>query len=136
MTREEVLLWMKAAEEDLYDAELALKNRRWFRAAFFAQQAVEKILKVLYIFLGREPPPKPHRVTVIYEGLRETGFMLPAELERKLPVLNKYYTITRYPDAANGLPSESVDEEEAGRAVGIAVEVFKYAKKELSKHTG
>lgn len=92
-------------------------------------------MKALYIFLRREPPPKPHRVTVIYEGLREAGLMLPAKLEGKLPILNKYYTITRYPDAANGLPSESVDEEEAGRAMRIAMEVFEYAKKELSRHT-
>ncbi len=135
MVREEVLLWMKAAEEDIYDAELALRNKRWFRAAFFAQQAVEKALKALYILVRREPPPKSHRITIIYSGLREAGFTLPEELERRLPLLNKYYTITRYPDAANGLPSESVDEEEAQRAVKIAEEVLEYARKELSKHT-
>ncbi len=36
MVREEALLWISAAEEDLFDAELALQHRRWFRVAFYA----------------------------------------------------------------------------------------------------
>ena len=43
-------------------------------------------------------------------------------------VLNKYYTVSRYPDAANGLPSESVDRIEAERALKIAEEIFDYAR--------
>ena len=33
--RRECLLWLKAAEEDLADAEDMLKRGRYFRAAFF-----------------------------------------------------------------------------------------------------
>ncbi len=135
MVRDEALLWLAAAEEDLYDADLALSHKRWFRAAFYAQQAVEKALKALYMVLRREPPPYTHRITVLYNGLRDSGFRLPEDLEEKLPVLNKYYTITRYPDAANGLPSEVVDEEEARRAVEIAKAVVGAAKNVLSKHS-
>ena len=42
MIRREARLWLQAAYEDLFDAELMLEKGRWFRAAFFAQQAVEK----------------------------------------------------------------------------------------------
>ncbi len=134
MVREEALLWIKAAEEDLFDAELAFKNKRWFRAAFFSQQAVEKALKALYFIVARKPPPHNHRVTVLYNGLREHGFTLPQDLEKPLPILNKYYTITRYPDAANGLPSEAVDEEEAKRAIDLAKKIIEVVKNEVSKH--
>ncbi|MEM2086538.1 MAG: HEPN domain-containing protein, partial [Archaeoglobaceae archaeon] len=58
----------------------------------------------------------------------KTGFKLSDELEELLFVLNKYYTVSRYPDAANGLPSESVDRIEAERALKIAEEIFDYAR--------
>lgn len=135
VVRVEVVLWLQAAEEDLYDADLALENKRWFRVAFYAQQAVAKALKAPYFIFGREPPPYTHRITVLYHGLKERGFMLPVELEEKLPALNKYYTVTRYPDAANGLPSESVDEEEARRAVDLARKVVEAVKSEVERHT-
>ena len=133
--REEIILWISAAEEDLFDADLALKNRRWFRAAFYAQQAVEKVLKALYFVVARQPPPYTRKVTVLYKGLRDKGFMLSKELEEQLSILNKYYTITRYPDAANGLPSEAVDGKEARRAVNIAKRVIEAVKNEIYKHT-
>jgi len=118
--RREAQLWLKAAHEDLTDANDALSRRRWFRAAFFAQQAVEKAFKALFFVIRREEPPKIHTVTELYLLLKENGFMLPSDLEEQIYILNKYYTVTRYPDAANGLPSEAVDREEAERAVRIA----------------
>lgn len=82
----------------------ALERSRYFRAAFFAQQAAEKALKALFYSFGSDHPPPIHSVTELYTLLRERGFTLPQELESQLFVLNKYYTVTRYPDAASGLP--------------------------------
>lgn len=129
--RREVELWVKAAEEDIKDAELALSAGRWFRAAFFSQQAVEKALKALFFVVRREEPPRVHVVTELYALLREVGFTLPESLEEQLYVLNKYYTVTRYPDAAGGLPSESVDRVEASRAYSLAVEVVEAVRRFL-----
>jgi len=61
--------------------------------------------------------------------LRESGFALPLELEERLHILNKYYTVTRYPDAANGLPSESVDRIEAERAYSLARRVLEHVER-------
>ena len=127
--RREVKLWLKSAEDDIYDAELFLKNSRFFRTAFFSQQGVEKALKAMFFVVKRQEPPKLHTVTELYWELKESGFSLPERLEKELFVLNKYYTVSRYPDAANGLPSESIDEEEARRALRIAKEVIEYVKK-------
>jgi len=127
--RREVLLWVRAGREDLADAEDALNRSRWFRAAFFAQQAVEKALKALFFVVRREEPPRMHTVTELYAMLKESGFALPLELEQQLYILNKYYTVTRYPDAANGLPSESVDRVEADRAYKLAKEVVEYVER-------
>ena len=133
MVRREVLLWIRAAREDLVDAEDALKRGRWFRAAFFSQQVVEKAFKALFFIVRREEPPKIHTVTELYTMLKESGFTLPSELEQQLYILNKYYTVTRYPDAANGLPSESVDKIEAERAYNLAREVLEYVERYVER---
>jgi len=133
VVRREVLLWIRAAREDLVDAEDALKRGRWFRAAFFAQQVVEKAFKALFFIVRREEPPKIHTVTELYTMLKESGFTLPSELEQQLYILNKYYTVTRYPDAANGLPSESVDKIEAERAYNLAKEVLEYVERYVER---
>ncbi len=129
--RREVLLWIQSAYEDLEDAKDAFNRKRWFRAAFFSQQCVEKALKSLFFILRREEPPKIHSITELYLLLKESGFNI--ENEESLYILNKYYTVTRYPDAANGLPSQSVDMEEAQRAIKIAEMVIEECKKILEK---
>ena len=58
--------------------------------------------------------------------MREAGFRL--DIEDELYFLNKYYVVTRYPDAANGLPSESVDRWEAERALKIAERVIEVVR--------
>ncbi|MEB3851473.1 MAG: HEPN domain-containing protein [Desulfurococcales archaeon] len=131
MARREALLWLGAAGEDLEDAVDALGRGRWFRAAFFAQQAAGKALKALFFVVRREEPPKIHTVTELYRLLREAGFRLPRDLEEQIYILNKYYTVTRYPDAANGLPSESVDRLEAERAVEVARRVYEEARRRV-----
>ncbi|MFP3909670.1 MAG: HEPN domain-containing protein [Halobacteriota archaeon] len=131
--RREVRLWLASADDDIYDAGVFFQNTRYFRTAFFSQQAVEKALKSLFFIVKREDPPKFHSVTELYRNLKDSGFSLPEELEKQLFILNKYYTISRYPDAANGLPSDSVDEIEAQRALDLAKGVVDYAKEVAEK---
>jgi HEPN domain-containing protein len=134
--RREARLWIEAAKEDLFDANDALRRGRWFRTAFFSQQAVEKALKALFFVVRREEPPHVHIVTELYRLLKDAGFVLSPELEEQLYIFNKYYTVTRYPDAANGLPSEAVDKIEAERAYSLALEVVKIVEEHLAKCRG
>ena len=69
--RRVVVLWLKSAEDDIYDAELFFKNSRYFRTAFFSQQAVEKALKAMFFIVKKEDPPKIHTVTELYSELKE-----------------------------------------------------------------
>jgi HEPN domain-containing protein len=134
--RREARLWIEAAKEDLFDASDALRRGRWFRTAFFSQQAVEKALKALFFVVRREEPPHVHTVTELYRLLKDSGFVLSPELEEQLYIFNKYYTVTRYPDAANGLPSETVDKIEAERAYSLALEVVKIVEEHLARCRG
>lgn len=129
--RREALLWLEASMDDVEDARQLFNAKRYFRSAFFAQQAVEKALKALFFIVRREEPPRLHTVTELYMMLKEHGFSLPSDLDEQISILNKYYTITRYPDAANGLPRYSVDMLEAERAVGIASRVVEYAERRI-----
>ncbi len=98
--------------------------------SFFAQQAVKKVLKALFIVIAKEDPPKILTVTELYRVLKnKSKFSFPEEIENQLYFLNKYYTVSRYPDAANGLPSESVDGVEVGRALKLAKDVFNYGRR-------
>ncbi|MCS7141854.1 MAG: HEPN domain-containing protein [Candidatus Nitrosocaldus sp.] len=127
VVRRDALLWLESARDDVEDAKRMFDAGRYFRAAFLAQQAAEKALKALFFTVRREEPPRLHTVTELYAMLKEHGFTLPKGLEEQLSMLNKYYTITRYPDAANGLPRESVDRIEAERAMSIAMGVLEHA---------
>jgi len=134
--RREVRLWVEAAKEDLFDADEAMRRGRWFRVAFFSHQAVEKALKALFFVVRREEPPRMHTVTELYGLLKGAGFTLPPDLEDQLYILNKYYTVTRYPDAANGLPSEAVDKVEAERAYSLAIKVVEAVEDRAARSGG
>ncbi len=110
---EAACLWLRSARADLEDARLLAEAGRWYRVAFLAQQAVEKALKALHLLVLRREPPHTHHLPMLYRGLVEAGFRLPEELEDALYTLTKYYTVTRYPDAAGGPPEEAVGRREA-----------------------
>ncbi|RLI72596.1 DNA-binding protein, partial [Archaeoglobales archaeon] len=58
--RREAKLWLMSAEDDIFDAELFFKETRYFRTAFFSQQAVEKAFKSLFFIVKKDHPPKYH----------------------------------------------------------------------------
>lgn len=66
-------------------------------AAFLGQQAVEKYLKGTWVLVKAEPAPHTHSLTELGDGLG-----VPADLRRHLADLTSDYTVSRYPDAANG----------------------------------
>ena len=92
------------------------------------------MLKALFIVIAKEDPPKILTVTELYRVLKnKSKFSFPEEIENQLYFLNKYYTVSRYPDAANGLPSESVDGVEVGRALKLAKDVFNYGRRHFEQ---
>lgn len=99
--REEVRrLWVQSWE-DLRTAEILIENSRYYAAVFFSQQAAEKALKALYIHVKRELPPKSHN---ILELLNSLG-VKREDLRDAAMDLTPEYIVTRYPDAANGVPA-------------------------------
>ena len=126
--REEVENWWKQAERDLSSARNAFNSKDYYLVAFLCQQSVEKALKVLYIKKRKESPGAIHSLIRLGKSIE-----IPEPFYGALSRLSPDFVITRYPDAAHGLPYELYDEEIAKERMDLAKEVTEWIKGELEK---
>lgn len=105
--REEVRNSWAQALEDLKTAKLNIGIKRYYASVFFSQQAAEKALKAFYMHKLKRNP-MTHNVVSLSKDLKAPKKVVDAAIE-----LNPEYVITRYPDAANGVPAEMFDEDSA-----------------------
>ncbi len=91
----------------------------YYVVAFFSHQAAEKALKATYIEVKRQIHPRTR-------NLVELGRLLGLDdVMEDLMELNPEYTISRYPDAANGVPARMYTESIAERHLRRAERVVK-----------
>jgi len=125
--REETKNWLKQAEMDLETAKGNIGIGKFYATAFFCQQAAEKGLKAMALEKLREPL-KSHNLLELAKRLK-----VPHEVMQCLIELNPDFIITRYPDAANGLPYELYDLKKARQRVALAEMVLNWVKKWIKK---
>jgi HEPN domain-containing protein len=128
--RPEAQAWWDEAGVELAAARDLLDAKRYHLCAFFCQQAVEKAMKAVWIEREKELAPKTHDLTQLGEGLG-----VPAPLARPLRELNPLFVTTRYPDAANGAPSQMFDDEIARKRLADAEEVMAWCRSALGLET-
>jgi HEPN domain-containing protein len=121
--REDVRRLAEQAGHDLRHAEANIAIGAFEVTAFLAQQAAEKALKAAWIVVRREPPPMTHTLPVIGEGIDA-----PPEIMEDLLELNADYTVSRYPDAANGVPHQVYSKGMAVRKIEAARRVLAWAE--------
>ena len=73
--------WMVQAEKDLDTARVLLGSGKYFASAFYSQQAVEKTLKSLILYLGKDPG-KTQSLTELAEIIETRALMFPLMLRR------------------------------------------------------
>ena len=118
--------WLAFAQEDIQVARLALRNSLHNQVCFHAQQAAEKILKSL-IIAASVLPPKTHKLADLL-GLLPSA--VPADLRRRLLLLDRYYIPTRYPDAVPGsLETGMPDKADAEEALSTALDLHALVSK-------
>jgi HEPN domain-containing protein len=100
--REEAKNWWKQGENDIKTARLMFKNSCYDSCAFYCHQSAEKLLKAAIIERERIIPPKIHNLLDLARMLKLEG----SEIIEDVMDLNPHYLTSRYPDAANGVPSE------------------------------
>ena len=127
--REEVRrLWLQALE-DLETAKVMLETRRYYASAFFSHQAAEKALKAIFIHLKREISPNTHNLLELLEHLNiDDEEVVDAAME-----LNPEYVVSRYPDAANGIPAQMYNERIAKERYKKALRIVEYCRERLEE---
>ena len=126
--REETKNWLEQGLKDLQTAEKNLKIKEYYASAFFAHQAVEKVLKAFFIQKKKRLPPQTHSLIFLGKSVNA-----PKSLHSILRKLNPDYVLTRYPDAAYGLPYELYDKKLAKEKILMAKKVIKWVKNKIEK---
>lgn len=124
--RPEAQAWWELAEDDFEAAKATLESGHFHVTAFLAQQSAEKGFKALWIHRRKEMPPKTHNLQNLAD---ELGAL--AGFETELMRLNPLYVATRYPDAANGVPSKNYNRELAQVLLTDAEKVMSWCRNEL-----
>lgn len=87
--------WVDMAEYDLASADALLESGQYAHVIFFSQQALEKMLKAVYIFLNGKLAPRIHDLAKLAELIE---MPLTHEQELNYKKLTTYYIEGRYPD--------------------------------------
>jgi HEPN domain-containing protein len=124
--RLEILRFWEQAQEDLETARYNSAGGKFYAAAFFCQQAVEKALKALYMHQTREPPPSTHSLVVLGRLVD-----VPKSFHRFLKELTAEYVVSRYPNATDEIPARLYDAELVAEYVSKAQEVLAWVQKTL-----
>lgn len=122
--------WMRQAERDLEQARDSRSAGRHEWACFAAQQAAEKAVKSLHLFLGQEACG--HVVRKLLEELPKT-IVIPEILLDKARVIDAFYIPTRY---ANGHPSgppfEHYGKLQSDEAIRYAGEIIEFCHSQMA----
>lgn len=119
--------WMEISEYDLQTAEVMLNGGKYLYVAFMSQQAVEKILKAIYVQKKNELPPRTHNLLYLIDTL-----VIPIEDTDLsfLSYLNQFYLETRYPGERMQLAKE-IDRNKAEEVFKKTKEVLECLKQQL-----
>ena len=116
--------WLDIAQYDLDTAETMLKGGRWLYVVFMCQQAVEKLVKGLYVLYVDDNVPKTHNIRILVEKFENH---LPEEVTDKrynlFEDLTIHYLNGRYADYKQKL-SERLNEQAATEFYNQTKEVF------------
>lgn len=122
--------WERKATYDLETARIMLQTGRYLYVAFMAQQAIEKLVKGLYVLYIDREPTRTHNIWLIFKGLmemeqfNETGIHLRAQEHKPFfSDLLFYYIAERYPDYKRQL-SSNITEIKAKEVLSETEEVF------------
>jgi HEPN domain-containing protein len=110
-TEDKYQYWMDYARNDLDSAGVMLQSGRWFYTLFMCQQAIEKLVKGLYVLYIDDNVPRLHDINSIFDRFSEK---IPEPLtEDRLKLfdtLSQFYLRSRYPDYTSALESLATEE--------------------------
>jgi HEPN domain-containing protein len=103
--------WLSYAQNDLDSAGVMLHSGRWFYTIFMCQQAIEKLVKGLYLLYIDDNVPRLHDINVIFARFKDE---LPESLSDAnaglFDTLSQFYVRSRYPDYTHELELSATNE--------------------------
>jgi HEPN domain-containing protein len=119
--------WWRQAQADLETAEVVLVARRFYAVAWFAQQAVEKGLKALYVERRGVLAPRTHDLQFLGHEVS-----IPPILDTDLAQINPTFDLTRYPSpTSRTAPVDLVTEQRANDNLAAARRVLRWLEQEV-----
>jgi len=98
--------WLSYAQNDMDSAEVMIQSGRWFYAVFICQQAIEKLVKGLYILYVDDNVPRLHDINSIFDRFKDKLPKSPSDDRVELfDTLSQFYLRSRYPDYTSALAS-------------------------------
>ncbi len=131
--------WLDAALYDLDSAKVMLNAGRYKYVAFMSQQAIEKLIKAVYLHQMNEEPPRSHNINYLLSKMIENENNLGSRLlsfrakyEDLFVDLLAYYIGGRYPDYQEDLKTK-LTRELAAELFGRTREAFNWLREEFLK---
>jgi HEPN domain-containing protein len=120
----ETRLWIEQAESDLRTASVVFGQALHRQCIFHGQQAIELILKAIWIERTECDYPRTHNLA---ELIRQLGLEVSEETLTFLGRLSRQYTASRYPELDVAYPKE------AGEYYLLETQdVFRWLRQQLS----
>ncbi len=122
--------WFKQASRDLEQAEDSRKAGRHEWACFAAQQAAEKAVKALHLYMHQEA--WGHVIAKLLKELPEP-LNIPEDLIDKAKVLDNFYIPSRYPNShPEGAPFEHYGPIQSEEAIRYAREIIEFVRHKMA----
>ncbi|MFH1223193.1 MAG: HEPN domain-containing protein [Pseudomonadota bacterium] len=110
MTKKEISKkWIAQSNEDFSAASALLAKKKNMFALFFCHQAVEKILKALYICYIDEQYPYVHDLGRLIKAVAPEIKKIPAKYFNLCEELNPFYIKSRYPSYRDDMSTKCTD---------------------------
>ena len=129
--KEKYLKWLEIAENDMDTADFMFKNGRYSYVTFMCEQAVEKLVKGIYVYIYDKEAPYTHNINSIIVKI-DTIADNPT-YKNYISFINQlflYYTATRY-DAYKEKISKDIDEKTSEEIINKTKEVFEWLKSQV-----
>ncbi len=120
--QEKVEYWLDISDYDLETARAMFFSGRYLYVVFMCQQAIEKIIKALYIHISGQEPPKTHNLAFIFQ---KSGLKASQETLNFLNLLTAHYIQNRYPEYKSRL-STVLDKNKARQYLKQTEEVYQW----------
>ena len=122
--------WFNQALRDIEQAEDSRKAGRHEWACFAAQQAAEKAVKALHLYMHQEV--WGHVIAKLLKELPES-VNIPEDLIDKARVLDNFYIPTRYPNShPEGAPFDHYGPLQSEEAIRYAREIIEFVRNKMA----